>query len=160
MAYRDYGAFVFRNDKRRTDKEDVPAFDGEITVDTSAFDKEMEQDWGEWVVYEEHHGIIGDGNIRVMCHKQNPPVVLELTDGVVKQIQLPAEKFISEECGTKWSFAFDYKGHHFFFESGTGRENPCTAEMTEPDGTHWLCEYDYFYGAGFEWLDEEGEQNE
>ena len=148
MAYGDYGAFVYKNGKRRTDKEDVFTFPKNTAVGFT--NKEMGEYWAEWIVHAKHHGIIGDGNIRVVCHKENPPVILELIDGSVKEVPIPPENFIQEEYVLKWRFSFEYKGYRFFFESGTGRENPYTAEMTEPDGTHWLCKHAYFYGAGFE----------
>ena len=59
MAYGDYGAFVYKNSKRRTDKEDVSTFPKNTAVGFT--NKEMGEYWAEWIVHDMHHGIIGDG---------------------------------------------------------------------------------------------------
>lgn len=157
MAYSDYGAFVYMNGERRTDKEDAPAFasDQEIFgVDINSIPSEVrifaslikakeddrELSWLEHI----HHGICGDGNIRVVCHKQGLPEIYEVIDDSVQKV-----KFCDSD-EVDWyeyePFNFEYKDHHFHFESGS----PYVVEMNEPDGTYWRCEYDYGYGAGFE----------
>lgn len=157
MAYSDYGAFVYQNGKRRTDKENAPAFASsqEIFGDDinnipsgacifvsllKAKDDGRELSWLEHI----HHGICGDGNIRVVCHKQGLPEIYEATDDGIQNIEF------CDEDKVDWyeyePFSFEYKGYHFRLEPGT----PYVVDMNEPDGTHWRCEYDYEYGAGFE----------
>lgn len=123
MAYSDYGAFVWCNGKRREDKEDVATF---------ATDE----------INHIHHGILGDGDIRVMCHKQGLPAIYEATpDGIIK-VEYTDE---DTDCYEYGEIHFEYKGYKFLFKSG----KPYYAQMIEPDGTEWKCKYDYWYGAGF-----------
>ncbi len=164
MAYSDYGAFVYCNGIRREDKEDAALFaTDEETFGTSSTEipsgariwialEKANQDKKtlDWITYI-HHGIMGDGNIRVICHKQRFPEIYEmLEDGTIQKIdiqQLPEFKDKEEIPDYDWErIFFKYKGYKFFFDSG----RPNTAEMTEPDGTYWMCEYDYGYGAGFD----------
>ncbi len=164
MAYSDYGAFVYCNGTRREDKEDVALFaTDEETFGTSS--TEIPSGARIWAALEKalkdgkvsgwlttiHHGTMGDGSIRVLCHKQSLPEVYELLeDGTIQKIdiqQLPEFKDKEEIESFEWgTISFEYKGYKFFFASG----EPNIAEMTEPDGTHWECNYDYWYGAGFE----------
>ena len=109
MAYSDYGAYVHCNGARRNDKEDVALFatDEEtfgissakigngariwVSLDKAKKDGK-ELDWVSSI----HHGTMGDGNIRVLCHKQSLPEVYErLEDGTIEKVdinQLPEFK--------------------------------------------------------------------
>lgn len=156
MAYSDYGAFVWCNGRRRQDKEDVATFaTDEETFGMSSDDipsglriwvsllKQRNGDKDvEWVNHI-HHGVMGDGNIRVMCHKQGLPEIYEATETGFEEIKYYDDDTSSYDYGT---IEFEYKDHKFVFESG----EPYRAVMTEPDGTVWECEYDYGFGAGFE----------
>ena len=158
MAYSDYGAFVYRNGERRNDKEDAPlfasseeTFGGDISKIPNAlriwasliYERETgaERSW----ITSIHHGILGDGPIRVLCHKQGLPEIYEMKDsGAVEQV-----KYYDKETTDYYyfePFSFDYEGYHFYFRSG----EPYYVTMKEPDGTFWECEYDYQFGAGFE----------
>lgn len=157
MAYSDYGAFVYCNDERRRDKENVALFatdDETFGTDSTNISSGLriwvsllhkkEHSW----LTDIHHGIMGDGSIRVMCHKQHVPQVYELSDdGNLHKIEFEE---LPDFSGTSDLFDFDcrfsYKGHKFEFIAG----EPCYARMLEPDGTDWECCYDYDYGAGFE----------
>lgn len=163
MAYSDYGAFVYCNGTRREDKEDVALFatDKETFGMPSAEIGSGERIWASLMKAEKdnreidwlshiHHGTMGDGNIRVLCHKQHLPEVYErLEDGSVHKVEIRELRELKGKEIEDWQWgkiSFKYKGYSFCFKSG----EPNIAEMTEPDGTHWLCEYDYEYGAGFE----------
>lgn len=159
MAYSDYGAFVWLNGKRRIDKEDVATF----ATDEETFGESSEnipsgariwvslihqQDKNvDWVNYI-HHGILGDGDIRVMCHKQGLPSIYEATEAGFVKIPYCEE---DTDCYDYDPISFEYKGYEFYFESG----NPYYAEMITPSGDQWECKYDYGYGAGFEEEDDE-----
>ena len=84
MAYSDYGAFVYLNGERRTDKEDVGVYDtDEASLPTGlrVFANIMKRDGGgEWFE-SSHHGVMGDGSVRVGCYKQGWPEVYEWEDG-------------------------------------------------------------------------------
>ena len=153
MAYSDYSAFVFKNGDRREDKEDVALFEtpeetfgspaeevpSAARIFMSLIHAEKIGKEQTWITHI-HHGIMGDGNIRVLCHKQHLPEVYELTEDGIKNINIPnAEPF---NWGT---VEFEYKGYKFKFVSG----KPNIATMIEPASTEWRCEYDYYYGAGF-----------
>ena len=161
MAYSDYGAFVYCNGERRTDKEDVALFDTDeetFGMDSANIPSgarifmnllKMQQDGVDfegndsWITRHIHHGIMGDSDIRVMCHKQGLPYIYEMTEDGIKKIKYcddDTDYFEYEDI------VYEYKGYEFLFHSG----KPYEAEMIEPDGTHWVCEYDYLYGAGFE----------
>ncbi len=144
MAYGDYGAFVYQDGKRREDKEDASTFEN-VAIGFTALGSDG-YDWAGWLVNNMHHGIIGDGDIRVMCHKTALPRVFERIDGIV--IEVDVETFVRNVYGKKWDFSFDYKEHHFKFVRKNSKR--AEAEMIEPDGTYWRCEYGYEYGAGFE----------
>lgn len=153
MAYSDYGAFVYKNGERRRDKEDVALFnsDEETFGESSENIPSGARIWvyllknsgdASWINHI-HHGILGDGNIRVMCHKQGLPQIYECTEEGIKKIEFASDNIDHFKYPP---VNFEYKNYKFKFISS----KPYVAEMTEPDGTHWRCEYDYLYGAGFE----------
>ena len=153
MAYSDYGAFVWCDGERREDKEDVATFaSDEETFGTSSENipsgariwvfllnqKDKDVDW----VHHIHHGIMGDGDIRVMCHKQGRPKIYEATEAGFEKIKYCDDDTDLYEYEP---ISFEYKGYKFYFESG----KPYYAKMITPDGHVWECKYDYCYGAGF-----------
>lgn len=78
MAYSDYGAFTYRNDERRRDKEDVGVYDtdeGALPSGVRIFVniiKNRDRGSGEWWQHSQH-GVMGDGPVRVACYKQGLP---------------------------------------------------------------------------------------
>jgi len=153
MAYSDYGAFVWLNSKRREDKEDVAAFvSDEETFGESSENipsgmkiwvsllnqKGKDVDWVNHI----HHGILGDGNIRVVCHKQGRPEIYETTEEGFKKVEYYDDDTDYYDYDP---ISFEYKGYKFYFESN----KPYYAEMITPEGDKWECKYDYGYGAGF-----------
>lgn len=164
MAYSDYGAFVYCNRERRTDKEDAPAFaTDQETFGTDignvpsgariwvslihAKETNREMDWISHI----HHGIMGDGIVRVLCHKYGLPEIYDIgcKDGP-KEIDYYDSDEIDPIEFDPFSFEFiasDYKIYKFSFDRG---DNIYHVEMMEPDGTAWSCDYGYGYGAGVE----------
>lgn len=154
MAYNDYGAFVYCNGERRRDKEDAPLIDTEedysqmasgskiyanlIALQNKSSD-DFEFSWLEHI----HHGIMGDGPIRVLCHKQGLPEIYDLSSDKPEQVKYCPEDTDPYEYGI---INYEYKGYTFNFRA----EKPYVAYMEEPNGTWWRCEYDYGFGAGFE----------
>ena len=159
MAYSDYGAFVYKNGERRRDKEDVALFnsDEETFGEDSANISSGARIWAylyhrgsredTWIDHI-HHGIMGDNSVRVLCHKQGLPQIYEATEDGIKEIPYIPEGTDHFNYNT---VKFEYNGYKFKFTEG----KPYVAEMIEPDGTEWKCEYDYQFGAGFENNDEE-----
>lgn len=151
MAYSDYGAFVYLNGERRSDKEDAPTF----ATDKETFGRPIDgigsgmRIWQSLIHNAEtgnniriHHGILGDGDIRVACHKQGLPTIWEITEDGFKEIEYVGDEVDYFDYDT---VEFEYKGHKFMFESG----KPDIAIMIEPNGNKWVCKYGYKYGAGF-----------
>ena len=153
MAYSDYGALIYKNGVRRRDKEDVAIFaSDEETFGTdsanvpsgariwvSLIHNKGEYNWLKSI----HHGVMGDGPVRVMCHKRGRPQIYEMTESGPIEIAYCDESVDMYYYGT---IDYEYKGYRFHFEDGS----PYTMSMTEPDGTVWFGEYDYEFGAGFE----------
>ena len=136
MAYSDYGAFVWCNGDRRKDKEDT-------TISGIGYD---EFNWSaehtDWIDYI-HHGIMGDDDILVICHKAGLPSIYEKTENGYEYI---GYKAAGTSCFQYEAVRFSYKGYEFYFKCG----KPYYAEMTTPDGDVWKCEYGFMYGAGHE----------
>ena len=78
MAYSDYGSFVYINGERRTDKEDVGVYDTDeasLPSGLRVYANIMKHSGGcEWFEFS-HHGVMGDGSVRVGCYKQYWPEV-------------------------------------------------------------------------------------
>lgn len=163
MAYSNWGAFVYCNGERRTDKEDAPAFaTGQETfgrdintipsglrIWTSLFhakENNREPDRFSRI----YHGVLGDGPVRVLCYKYGLPEIYDFgcKDGPKAIDYYDSDKIDCAEF-EPFSFEFvasDYKTYKFFFDHGDQDH----VEMTEPDGTVWSCDYGYGFGAGFE----------
>lgn len=158
MAYSDYGAFVWLNGNRRKDKEDVAAFatDEETFGTDSANIPSGARLWVNLIHQKNtnndtsiNHGVLGDGDIRVICYKQGRPTIVEATENGF--VDVP---YCNEDTDPyDYDIHFEYKGYKFYF-SGT---KPYYAQMTTPDGNVWESKYDYGYGAGFSINDNYGE---
>lgn len=135
MAYSDYGAFVWCNGTRREDKEDTTIFG---TKD-EGFDWSADHDWIDYI----HHGIMGDGDIRVICHKAGLPSVFEMSENGFGYVGYDVDRVDAYHYNP---IHFSYKGYEFYFESS----RPYYAKMITPNGDVWECKYDFQYGAGFE----------
>lgn len=140
MAYGDYGAFVYLNGKRRTDKEDTETYDGSGDL---------------------YHGVMGDGSVRVCCYKQGWPVIYYWEDGE------DDSSFVTYDCLSRkfgwddfyeyggiryapytYHKEFDFHGWHFTFDGDECGGTPKYSAEMEHDGEHWECDYDYMFGAG------------
>ena len=178
MAYCDYGAFVYCNGERRTDKEDASLFipyndwvEGEqvdalpeaaMILDALEDGEPLPDEMRVWS--RSTHGVMGDNRIRVACYKYGMPYIYEWEEGAKgpQEIVVISGNNDDEDCFSYKPLDFEYKGYRFHFESGkhedSERVSPYLAEMTEPNGTTWRCTYDYGFGAGFpeDELDETG----
>lgn len=166
MAYSDYGAFVYMNDCRRPDKEDVGVFDTEEASLPSGLRiyanimKNMENGEDRWWKHS-HHGVMGDGDVRVACYKQGWPFIYYWEDGeddssFVTYDSL-SRKFgwddFDEYGGIRYAPCayhkeFDFHGWHFTFDGNDYGGTPKYSAEMERDGEHWKCDYDYMFGAG------------
>lgn len=166
MAYSDYGAFVCLNGERRTDKEDVGVYDTDeasLPSGLRVFANIMKRDGGgEWFEFS-HHGVMGDGSVRVGCYKQGWPEVYEWEDGKDEPIQYTFDD-LSRKFGwddykeygderyapDEYDKEFDFLGWHFRFWGDNIGGTPKYGATMSRDGETWECDYDYMFGAGFD----------
>lgn len=166
MAYSDYGAFVYLNGKRRKDKEDVGVYD----TDEATLPQGMRVwaniikniDGGEDKWWKgSHHGVMGDGYVRVGCYKQGWPELYIWEDGKDEPTAITydclSRKFgwddFNEYRGIRYApytyhKEFDFHGWHFTFDGDECGDTPKYSAEMERDGEHWECDYDYGFGAG------------
>lgn len=178
MAYSDYGAFVRMNGERRRDKEDVGVYDTDeanlpsgmrVFANIVKNQNAGKDDWWR----RSQHGVMGDGAVRVACYKQGFPSVYSWPDGADEPHLFTDAEMIAHNGWTvddpwvsvwqredhddelylygypDYSISFTapgLEGYEFTYDHG----EHYWATMCEPDGTEWECEYDYWFGAGFE----------
>lgn len=166
MAYGDYGAFVYLNGERRTDKEDVGIYDADEASLPSGLRKysNIIKLGGNGELFKSsYHGVLGDGNVRVGCYKQGWPDIYEWEDGKDKPVGYTfdglSRKFgwdDYEEYGNKryapdeYDKEFDFLGYHFRFHGNDNGDTPKYWATMIGDGEIWDCEYDCEFGAGFD----------
>lgn len=166
MAYSDYGAFVYLNGKRRTDKEDVGVYDADeacLPSGLRVFANHMKLNTGgEWFE-SSHHGVLGDGAVRVGSYKQGWPEVYEWEEGADKPTRYTFND-ISRKFGwgnyveydgrryapDEYDKEFDFLGWHFHFWGDDFGGTPAYSATMSRDGEFWSCEYDSSFGAGFD----------
>lgn len=166
MAYSDYGAFVYLNGKRRTDKEDVGIYDTDeasLPSGLRVYANIMKLNGrGEWFK-SSHHGVLGDDSIRVGCFKQSWPEIYEWEDGKDKPTQYTFDD-LSRKFGwdnyevygdkryaaDKYDEEFDFLGWHFHFWGDDSGDTPRYGATMNRDGETWECDYDCEFGAGFD----------
>lgn len=168
MAYSDYGAFVYHNGKRRRDKEDVGVYDtDEASLPTGlrvyANIAKLSES-GKWEWYKNsHHGVMGDGRVRVGCYKQGWPEIYEWEDGKDEPTKYTFD-YLSRKFGwddykeyngkryepDEYDKEFDFLGWHFNFWGDVDGGTPKYGATMSRDGETWDCNYDYMYGAGFD----------
>lgn len=154
MAYGDYGAFVYLNGERRTDKEDVGVYDTD--------EDSMKRGGGEWFEFP-HHGVMGDGSVRVGCYKQGWPEVYEWEVGKDKPTRYTFDD-LSRKFGwndyvkyggkrhaaDEYEKEFDFLGWHFHFWGNDSDDTPRYGATMSCDRETWVCDYDCMFGAGFD----------
>jgi hypothetical protein len=148
MAYSNWGAFVFCNGKRRTDKEDVGVFDTDESCLPSGARifanilKNHEADNKDWSAHS-HHAVLGDGPIR-LCGYKSGPELWRFADGKPEQIDL--DVFISKDSRDDYTHhSGTLDGYEFEAEES---ENMLDIFLREPNGTEWTSTCGYCYGAG------------
>ena len=167
MAYSDYGAFVYLNGERRTDKEDVGVYDTDeasLPSGLRVYANLIKLNCGGKWFEQSHHGVLGDGNVRVGCYKQGWPEVYVWEDGKDEPtlytfddlsrkfgwddyVEYGGKRYAADEYDKE----FDFLGWHFRFRGDDFDNTPkYHASMTNLDGETWECDYDYMFGAGFD----------
>lgn len=166
MVYSDYGAFVYLNGKRREDKEDVGVYDTDEASLPSGLriyaNILKHRDGCEWFEHS-HHGVMGDGRVRVGCHKQGWPELYDWEGGKDKPTLYTFDdlcrRFGWNDCreynGTRYApdeydKEFDFLGWHFNFWGYDCGGTPKYGATMSCNKEYWMCEYDYGFGAGFD----------
>lgn len=140
MIYNDYQAFVYCNNsckpERQLNKENVFAFNKSYAIDPN-------QDTESKALLEKlltalHHGVLGNGHIRVICREEHPPYLLECTNHRVRII--PYDIKYNHYVGG-WEFEVHYKGYVFYGYNPLNRNELYHVTMAEPRGRIWHCNY-------------------
>lgn len=174
MAYGNWGAFVYKNNKRRKDKEDVGVFDtDEANVPTGMriFANLMknrekygssEQNKTPWHEHS-HHAVLGDGPVRLVGYKSSPELFIQKPSGEVERVPLPDVTY-NDGCIKNASYWFslydqtdedknnpEFKRYEGFYTFSAKHfvGNCLKLRLEEPDGTVWTAVCGMEYGAGF-----------
>lgn len=166
MAYSDYGSFVYLNCERRTDKEDVGVYDTDessLPTGLRVYANILKLDGGGKWFEQSHHGVMGDGSVRVGCYKQGWPEVYEWEDGKDKPTRYAfddlSRKFgwddyeqhgVKRYAADEYDEEFDFLGWHFHFWGDDNGGKPRYGATMRRDGETWECDYDCMFGAGFD----------
>ncbi len=150
MAYSNWGAYVFKNGKRREDKENVGVFDTEEAHITSGFRifynilKNEMHDEVEWYTHS-HHAVLGDGRVRLCGYKYGPELYYIDEKDKIREVKIKLSNHNEEdEIGSgkiiigkgtwKWSYKRGF--------------NIVELKLVEPDGVIWESKCGLYYGAG------------
>lgn len=162
MAYGDYGAFVYRNGKRRPDKEDVGVFDTDesclpsgarIFVNILKLRQKNDDSWDN----HSHHAVLGDGPVRLCGYKSHAELwAIRKGKGRKEKrerINLPAPDYDNDEWelkdqSGKISIRIDKKKYTWKWSFSQYNGNRIDLSLIEPDGTVWTSTCGYLYGAG------------
>lgn len=155
MAYSNWGAFVYKNGERRTDKEDVGVFDtdeGSLPTEMRIFvniyknQSNKNDDWSN----HSHHAVLGDDIVRFCGYKSNPELWAIINEKP-ERVLLPK---IDYDCDDAWelhdqSGELEVDGKVWKWWFNQYNENMINLKLIEPNGDIWLSTCGYQYGAGF-----------
>lgn len=152
MAYGNWGAFVYEDDVRRPDKEDVGVFD----IDENRFpsgcrifanimkNQEKYPDGNAPWYTNSHHAVLGDGVVRMCGYKASAE--LWVCRGETPERPERIELETGEDESDSGEIEIDGKTWEWSFEQYDG--NMVDLTLVEPDGTRWTATCGYQYGAG------------
>lgn len=148
MAYSNWGAFVYKNGERRTDKEDVGVFDTDEKKIPSGMRifaniiKNQNNNNDDWYNHS-HHAVLGDDIVRLCGYKCEPELYI-VENNKIKSISLPES--YEENQQEKGEVIVDNKEWIWEFRKFNG--NMIDLKLIEPDRTEWTSRCGYCYGAG------------
>lgn len=158
MAYSNWGAFVYKDGKRRKNREDVAVFNDDESEYPSGVRifanilknraKYGDDEQGPPFYEHSHHAVLGDLEVRLCGYKSWPELYSTDKDGKVTQHTLPEAPDDGYERDGEGDLEIDGKIWHWKFHQYDG--NMVDLELTEPDGSKWTSTCGYMYGAGFE----------
>lgn len=153
MAYSNWGAFVYRADKRRRDCEDVPVFgdrSSEVAAPSGAriWVNLLKHKPGEQLPWQRaHHAVLGDGPVR-LCGYKSYPEVWVLRDETPEKVEIDWEPW-GRKGYEPYVRAGEIDGFKWQAEYGQDPEHVGLI-LIEPDGTPWRAKAGYCIGAGHE----------
>ena len=157
---------MWLNGRRRHDREDVGVYDSEdarFPTPMRRFANIARNGTGApWYMHSQH-GVMGDGEVRVACYKQDWPTIYHWPEGAGGPRAYGYDELsrtfgwddFDDLDGTRYApdgygYEFDMLGWHFEFSGDLNGSPPkYEASMSRPL-EHWTCAYDYWYGAGFD----------
>lgn len=154
MAYSNWGAWVHKNDVRRTDREDVGVFDDdEKDAPTGARifmniikNREKYPEGGEPWHEHSHHAVLGDGPVRLCGYKNSAELWSMADDGKVVNVDL--EQFKKAKDDYDAIYEGEFEGCKFYAAQYDG--NMIRLSLTEADGSQWEATCGYEFGAGWD----------
>lgn len=149
MAYSNWGAFVYKNGERRTDKEDVGVWDtdeSDLPSGVRIFAniiKNRESGSNDFSSHS-HHAVLGDGNVR-LCGYKDYPLLYTILNGKSEKIPLPFDYddqsedtgVIEDDNGELYEWSYQHNGINRIY-----------LRLKEPDGSIWTSTCGYEFGAG------------
>lgn len=150
MAYSNWGAFVYKDGERRTDKEDVGVWDTEeacVPTGLRIFAnilKNRVRENDDWCNHS-HHAVLGDGKVRLCGYKCYPYLYIWV-NGKSEAI---STRYEYGKCTYEDDIPIEVDGETWFYSYDTG-DNSVELTLVEPDGSVWTSECGYMIGAGFE----------
>lgn len=155
MAYSNWGAFVYRDGKRRRDCEDVPVFGDRsaelaagsavrIFVNLLKLKEAGRLESSPWWQHA-HHAVLGDGAVR-LCGYKSYPELWVVRDGAPEKVAIDWDPW-SPESPHGYLQAGQIDGYKWQAEACCDPE-AVELLLTEPDGTTWSARSGYCIGAG------------
>ena len=149
MAYSNWGAFVYKDGKRRSDKEDVGVFDTDESSCPSALrifanllktQETFPEGEAPWFLHS-HHAVLGDDEVR-LCGYKDWAELWVCSNGKPERVKLDCDevdRYSDEVCLEEQTWKYSYITHN---------DNMIDLELAEPDGAVWSATCGYLYGAG------------
>ncbi len=152
MAYSNWGAFVYKNDERQTEREDTIPYREEDGI--SGFPLVLlARDEHQMA----HHAVLGTGTVRWCAHKSSPILYVNGEMVTDQELRKRYATNLEDVDGYLWEteetiYQGEIEGYKFRAKPFTG--NMIDLELVEPDGTIYTARSGYCYGAGFDQYDE------
>jgi len=156
MAYSDYGAFVYKDGIRRTDREDVAVFNDDDKDHPSAYrifanirrNRKKYPDGNPPWHEHSHHAVLGDGPVRLCGYKSTAELFHLADDGTVTDVDLAP--FQVDAAGFDGdTHRGEYAGATFEARQDDGPHGRVVLlSFVEADGAKWEATCGYLYGAG------------
>lgn len=138
--YEDYRALVYCYTQgtpiRKFNKENTFVFHKQYEI--SPNQSIQNQTILQQIISEKHHGILGEGYVRIICRENHPPyIVAYTTEGL---ILIDYEMIQNDYIGTK-EFSIEYQGYRISGYIPLNHQGVSHVYMETPDKETWRCKY-------------------